>query len=264
MFAVIYLDMALMRALRGTDAGYIVNPYMSGFSILIAFVALLLEFSLLSQKRLASDNETLQSQIEEARKYYEQDKREIELVNLRCHDIRHQIRAMKGKLDAVVVDELTTAIDVYDSHIKTGNEAIDVVLAKYNLYCRNHNIKLTCMLDGSKLNFISYHEIYALFGNAMENAIHAIEPLEEDKRIISITQNSANGFININITNYFKGELEMKDGLPISRKENHGFGVKSMRMLMEKYNGKILVQTNGEIFVLRLFFPLELHREKSN
>ena len=264
MFAVIYLDMALVRALRGTDAGYIVNPYMSGFSILIAFVALLLEFSLLSQKRLASDNETLQSQIEEARKYYEQDKREIELVNLRCHDIRHQIRAMKGKLDAVVVDELTTAIDVYDSHIKTGNEAIDVVLAKYNLYCRNHNIKLTCMLDGSKLNFISYHEIYALFGNAMENAIHAIEPLEEDKRIISITQNSANGFININITNYFKGELEMKDGLPISRKENHGFGVKSMRMLMEKYNGKILVQTNGEIFVLRLFFPLELHREKSN
>ena len=145
MFAVIYLDMALMRALRGTDAGYIVNPYMSGFSILIAFVALLLEFNLLSQKRLASDNETLQSQIEEARKYYEQDKREIELVNLRCHDIRHQIRAMKGKLDAVVVDELTTAIDVYDSHIKTGNEAIDVVLAKYNLYCRNHNIKLTCM-----------------------------------------------------------------------------------------------------------------------
>lgn len=257
MLAVIFLDLALSRALRGTETIGIVMPYLWTFSILIAFVSLLLEFNLLSKKRLEGDYKTLQALLEEARKSYEQDKREIELVNLRCHDIRHQVRAMQGRLDAAVVKELTTAIDVYDSHIKTGNEAIDVVLAKYNLYCRNHKIRFTCMLDGTKLSFIPPHEMYALFGNAMENAIHAVEPLEEEKRIISITEESADGFVNISITNFYKGELEMKDGLPISRRENHGFGVKSMRMLAEKYNGRMHVQTKGEVFVLSLFFPLE-------
>ena len=132
-----------------------------------------------------------------------------------------------------------------------------VVLAKYNLYCRNHKIKFTCMLDGTKFGFMSPHEIYALFGNAMENAVHAVEPLEEEKRIISITEEGAGGFVNISITNFYKGELEMEDGLPVSRRENHGFGVKSMRMLAEKYNGRMHVQTKGEVFVLSLFFPLE-------
>ena len=259
MFAVIVFDLAIGYILEGTEEAKAVMPYLWGFSIVTAFIALLLEFNLLSQKKLAGDYKKLQSLLEDARKRYEQDKREIELVNLRCHDIRHQIRAMGGKLDAAVVNELTTAIDVYDSSIKTGNEAIDVVLAKYNLYCRNHKIKFSCLLDGTKLGFISPHEIYALFGNAMENAIHAVEPLEEEKRIISITENSANGFVNISITNYYKGELEMENGLPVSHAENHGFGVKSMRMLAEKYNGRMYVQAQGEVFVLNLFFPLEVH-----
>ena len=257
MFAVIFLDLALMRAINEMNTREVTRLFVSCFSIVTAFVALLLEFNLLSKKRLEGEYKTLQALLEEARKSYEQDKREIELVNLRCHDIRHQVRAMQGKLDAAVVKELASAIDVYDSHIKTGNEAIDVVLAKYNLYCRNHKIKFTCMLDGTKFDFMSPHEIYALFGNAMENAVHAVEPLEEDKRIISITEEGAGGFVNISITNFYKGELEMEDGLPISRRENHGFGVKSMRMLTEKYNGRMHVRTKGEVFVLDLFFPLE-------
>lgn len=264
MFVIIFLDLALTRVLMGTAAGSIIMPYSAGFSIVTAFIAMMLEFNLLSQKKLAGDNKILQSRLEEARTRYEQDKREIELVNLRCHDIRHQIRAMEGKLDPVVVNELTTAIDVYDSRIKTGNEAIDIVLAKYNLYCRNHKIKFTCMLDGTKLNFISPHEIYALFGNAMENAIRAVEPLDEEKRIISITESSSDGFINVSITNYYKGDLEMKDGLPLSHREGHGFGVRSMRMLTEKYNGRMHIQTNGEVFILNLFFPLEIHHKKAS
>ena len=111
------------------------------------------------------------------------------------------------------------------------------------------------MLDGTKLNFIPEHEIYALFGNAIENAIHAVSSLEEEKRIISITQSCNGELTNVSITNFFKGELEWKDGLPLSRQKNHGFGMRSMRHLIENYGGRMHVLTKDDLFVLNIFLP---------
>jgi len=111
------------------------------------------------------------------------------------------------------------------------------------------------MLDGTKLNSIPEHEIYALFGNAIENAIHAVSALEEEKRIISITQSSYEELINISITNFFKGDLEWQDGLPISQQKNHGFGMRSMRRLIENYGGRMHILTKDDLFVLNIFLP---------
>ena len=95
-----------------------------------------------------------------------------------------------------------------------------------------------------------------MFGNAVENAVTAVSGLEEEKKVISITSIVKGGFMNICITNYFDGSIMMRDGLPMSENDGHGFGVRSMRMIVEKYGGRISVTVKEDLFMLNMFFPL--------
>ena len=74
-------------------------------------------------------------------------------------------------------------ISIYDSMLKTGNEALDVIFAEKSLVCRKNDIKLNCMIDGAKLSFMENTDIYALFGNLMDNAIEAIEKLKDNDNL---------------------------------------------------------------------------------
>lgn len=67
-------------------------------------------------------------------------------------------------------------------------------------------------------------------------------------------------FLTIHIENYFFGDLEFKDGLPITRKNNedyHGYGMKSMRMIVEKYEGCLTTTTINDIFHLNILIPIK-------
>ncbi|MCM1086458.1 MAG: ATP-binding protein [Lachnospiraceae bacterium] len=228
-------------------------------SMLVAMLALALDFSTSFTRHLQVEKEALNKILEEGKKQYEYEKRNAELINLKCHDLKHQLASMKGKIYEEQIEELTEAINIYDGDIKTGNEALDVVLAQKSLYCSHHGIRLTCLLNGENYHFIPIHELYALFNNAIDNAIEAVEKLPEEKRIISVTETVSGGLINLRIENYFDGELNYKDGLPQTNKEGdgHGYGVKSIKMLAEKNGGGISIKATDDTFTLNIFFSVE-------
>jgi sensor histidine kinase regulating citrate/malate metabolism len=143
--------------------------------------------------------------------------------------------------------------------IKTGNQALDIVLMEKGLFCKNHNIQWTCMADGFQLDFMKNEDIYAIFGNAFDNAISAVQKVEEDKRVIGVKMINQNNLLTIQIQNYFNGELEFVDGLPKTTQENkrmHGYGMKSIRYTAEKYFGTITVNTESDIFMLQILIPI--------
>ena len=104
------------------------------------------------------------------------------------HDLKHQIRELRNLSDdqerEVYLDELENDIMIYDTALQTGNRALDIVLMEKALYCKNHGINWTCMADGSKLGMMKVEDIYAIFGNALENAIHAVMDLKDENRIL--------------------------------------------------------------------------------
>ena len=51
----------------------------------------------------------------------------------------------------------------YEARID-GNKVLDAVLTSKSLYCQNNGIGLTCVADGSALNFMEDMDISALFG----------------------------------------------------------------------------------------------------
>ena len=93
---------------------------------------------------------------------YQDNKKNVDLINLKCHDLKHQIRehTAKGNITKDTINELEEIINIYDSNVRTGNEALDLILTEKSLLCQKANIKLSCLADCSNLSFIADSDLY--------------------------------------------------------------------------------------------------------
>lgn len=224
---------------------------------------LALEFSILSNKKLESDLMIMDKLLEEEKKQYQISKQNIQMINLKCHDLKHQIRRLRVNQDVIDREELKEIEDtvgIYDAVTRTGNDALDVILTEKSMLCERETIQITCMAQGERINFMSSSDIYSLFGNALDNAIEAVLRLSEpEKRNISINVRENHNMIIIHLENYFDGTLNIEDGLPKTVKNDtdyHGFGMKSIQMIAEKYQGIVTFHAQDHIFNLDVIIPL--------
>jgi hypothetical protein len=195
---------------------------------------------------------------------FQTSKETINLINHKCHDLKHQIAALRqmenNQEREVYLKGIEDAVEIYDSDLQTGNEALDTVLAEKSLYCRHNNINLLCVADGALLDFINVIDLYTMFGNALDNAIEAVSQVQEnEKRNISVKVYRQNKFLMIQTENFYANAPMMANGLPVTSKVQdgyHGFGVKSILYTAEKYDGCITVHTQNGVFYLQILIPL--------
>ena len=182
---------------------------------------------------------------------------------VRMDDIAVELRISKRTLYEMFSDKeelmfLCTQY-IYDSEMKTGNETLDIVLSEYRIYCNSHGILFTAFADGAALRYMNVSDICSLFGNIMENAVEACERVQDPaRRVISLNVRSLAGQVSVCAENYFEGEVRFADGLPVTRKEDtfrHGYGVKSIRIIADKYGGTMQCGAAGGLFIVRVLFP---------
>ncbi|MBQ3754788.1 MAG: sensor histidine kinase [Clostridia bacterium] len=186
----------------------------------------------------------------------------MELINLKCHDMKHQLRSMlEGQnLDSEFIEETQKAISIFDAQVKTGNDTLDTLLTQKSLLCDSQKIQLTIMLDGSALSFMSAQEINSFFGNAIDNAIEYLLTVDEDKRFIRISSAQNGSIFTIRVENYCETPLKFRaNGLPETTKEDngyHGFGTKSIKTIAQKYGGDASFERRDDLFVVTAIFML--------
>lgn len=216
----------------------------------------------MAQARLEAHD--LQELWKKDRQQYELMKENIEIINIMCHDFRHQIRSAgeHAQLPAQFIQELEHSISVYDSKFQTGNQTLDVILTDKHLRCDAEKIQFTCIADGEKLSFIEHSDLISLLGNALENALeYEITVSDMKNRFINLQIYQKAGFVIINVENYFEGNLAIRDGYPVTHKRDkafHGYGLKSIQRIAKKYNGTMEFSTEGNTFFLSLVFPLPM------
>ncbi len=198
-------------------------------------------------------------------KQFEQSKEAIDYINIKCHDLRKQIRKLKSSSRIITDEELeqiADAIRIYDKTIDSGNETLDLVITEKSLYAHKNQIEMTTMCDGTILNAFSKDEIVTFFSNILDNAIEAVSKIKDPlKRNISLIVKEVAGFIYIEETNYFEGEVELNEtGIKTTKKNTnyHGFGTKSLAYTVKKHNGKITFETNEKKFILKALIPLKM------
>ncbi len=214
------------------------------------------------KEQLERDKAVLEQLFYQSKKQQELTKSTIEIIDRKCHDLKHQISALRT-MDAEErekhIAEIEEAVMIYSNIAKTSNAVINVVLTEKGLLCEQYKIKFTYIVDGDSLAFLDPVDLSSLFGNAIDNAIESVMKEEdEEKRVIKLNVALKGGFLGVHIENYCGDEVIFEDGIPVTGKpdkENHGFGVKSIRFVAEKYGGCVDFGCHAHIFSLNILFP---------
>lgn len=231
---------------------------LSGLVILFAYHILRQEMQV--KYDLEAMRNILQSQYSQYRKSGES----IEMVNRKYHDLKHQIAVLRAEQDSekrlAFLDEMESEIRTYEAQNKTGNSVVDTILTGKSMTCQRHEIELTSVVDGKLLNFIHVMDICTILGNALDNAIEcAIQIEEKEKRLIHVEVLSKKDFVVLRFENYFEGNIQFENNQPATTKANkeyHGYGIKSIKYTVKKYNGWVTIDTKDNWFKLNVVIPL--------
>lgn len=266
--AIIFVDIILnsLTAYSSVKRDTLIGTVIFLYSLISSSLCIWLLFSLLDTKAAQSELKNVQAMWREDKRMYELSKQNVELINIKCHDLKKQLRFLRkqeGEVKREALKEIEQAVNFYDSAVETGNDVLDLIMADKGLYCSQHNITLTCMADGKQLNFISDIDLYSMLINAVDNAIEAVEKYDDpEKRFVRISVSAKNQFVSIRVENWLDkaDDLTLIKGLPRtskSDKSNHGFGLKSMKLIAEKYGGSLAISTEiKNLFLLNILIPL--------
>ena len=234
--------------------------YAASVCLVILLLQVIQMRELRAQKKL-DQSETLWKQ---RQLQYEQSKENVDLINRKVHDLKHQIAALAqtenvGAHRKAFADEVQNMIEVYDSNANTGNEALDTLLMEKGLYCHLHGIDWTCVADGKLLGQIDVVDLFTMMGNALDNAVEGVEKCSpEQYKSISVRIWRKDLFTVIQVENSYAGDIQFENGLPKSSKgddANHGFGIRSIRSIAEKYGGTVTAKAEDQLFTLTILLP---------
>ena len=232
-------------------------------TIIIASVfALGVQYYGLKSGRLEVEKQVIQELLAAERSQYRISRESIDIVNMKCHDLKHQIAAVRRGLEKEsqeALREVEKAVSIYDAVSRTGSESLDAVLTEKILYCERHGILLTYMVDPGALNFLGETDLYALFGNILDNGIEAVMKEDRDRRVIALNIRRVQNMLSVHEENTCSVAPVFRDGLPVTTKTDHmkhGYGVRSSRYLAERYGGHVTFRAENGMFVLDILIPI--------
>lgn len=237
------------------------------YGCLCCVLLLAVQFELILVKKYEEERDFIKRMWVQEKEQYEISKETIDVINLKCHDIKHQIREIgqNKSIERETVEEIESSISIYDAAIQTGHEVLDIILTEKSLRCYKNKILFSCIADGEKLQFMNDTDVYSLFGNALDNAIEAVMKLENpENRIIGLTLRAVGSLVSLNINNSFEGDILFENDLPKTTKADaifHGYGMKSIKVIVEKYGGNLTVSAKNNLFNLDILFPVQKKRQ---
>ena len=235
------------------------------YSLVCALLVILIEFYFSRENRLTQEREVMEQMLQMSYAQQKTSKEAIDIINIKCHDLKHQMGILTRIDDAderhQYIDEMKQAVSIYDATYHTGCESLDYILREKTLLCDEYGISLSCMVEGKSISFMTAPDIYSLFGNILDNAIESARKEKvQDKRLVSFRLNRQGKMIHIHEDNACTDSLQFLNGLPVTTKEdknNHGYGVRSIRYIVEKYRGEMLMRVRDGRFLLDILLPEE-------
>lgn len=243
-----------------------------GLTSILAFMAqfycitvMYLQTALFKNSAIQHELDTMNILWNQQQQQYERAKENIAIINQKCHDLKHQLAAMRTMENSSqrekYIKEIQDSVNIYDAMVKTGNETLDTVLTEKRLICEANHITINCVADGGSLSFMDPVDIYTVMGNALDNAMEAVQAFhKQELRVIDVLIHVRQKFLVISVSNPMQGELEFMGGLPVSTKPRngyHGFGIQSIRSTFHKYGGEVTVEAKDGYFSLCMLMPIK-------
>lgn len=163
------------------------------------------------------------------------------------HDIRGHMQVMRGLLESKNYDELENyLLDMErDPALQKiarlcDNTVLNVILVHHASICKSLDIDIDFDIRQHSVDFISAHDITAIFDNLLTNAEEAAKNTSEKYIKLSATQQGETGVL-ITVINSCNSAPDMDEDGNIKTKkkdkEHHGVGLKSVKQAVQRYHG---------------------------
>lgn len=133
--------------------------------------------------------------------------------------------------------------------IFSGNDALDAVLNTKQTAAHQYGINFDIVITDS-LQFMSADDICVLFGNLLDNAISAAG--QTDTKQIKLNIQPQDTYVSIVLANSVKEDILTSNPTlktTKQKKDGHGYGIKNVRKVVQKYHGLIRFYENSGMFV---------------
>lgn len=233
-------------------------------SLLIAIVMMVIAFD---QYASSKESESYRNMELFQRKLLSHQYAEIKdiYMNMRGwrHDYHNHLQTMKAYLSMNELKELDEYLfkvekdlDAVDNLVKSGNVMMDAILNSKISIMKRHNIEVDfkAILPGDlKINDV---DLCVMVSNLLENAIEACVQVPVEGRFIRIYTEVYGSQFYMSIQNSSKDNLDFNARNYISNKRGeHGFGMKRVQLLVDKYNGFLNLQNEPGIFASEITIP---------
>lgn len=180
------------------------------------------------------------------------------------HDVKNHFLALKGYSEAgdlsglnQYLSELNEDFSVEAKAIKTGQRIVDIVLNQKRNEAEKLDISFEYQAMSGILLPLKDSELCALLGNLLDNALEACEKIEERQRWIQVTLEKKGKMVLLEVANSIDEMPKQKDGQWITSKTDksiHGYGLKSVRRIVDKYEGDFSCQIKESAFYAAVTF----------
>ncbi len=193
-------------------------------------------------------------------------KTSLEAIKTIRHDLKNHMFAIQALIEGNETEKalehislIMNSIGAKKDYAVSGNSIIDSTI-NFKLQGAEHNgIKTTVDLNIPEDLKISSFDLTVILGNLLDNAIEATLKVKEG-RFIDVKMKYDKGRLLIRIDNSYRGEIKEEKGRLLTTKENknnHGIGITSVKKVIQKYDGQILLDYSGQVFSVSILLFLE-------
>lgn len=191
------------------------------------------------------------------------------------HDLKNHAITLRLLLEQGDTQEAMRYLDAFQAlasapagTYRTGNDLLDGLLRQKLSPALEQGIQVRVALDFRAGGFIDPLDLCVLLGNTLDNAVEACQKVApSDGRFIEVSGGLSANCLLIRVKNpCAKGGLPLSEGLPATTKVNkalHGFGLRSVKRVLEHYHGTLTITTGEDHFISTMLIPIPKEAHES-
>ena len=171
------------------------------------------------------------------------------------HDMRLFLSALSVCLEEENIGKAKEMLSSYSSHIDNARlkkycsmDTINYILSDFEAKCTEtgtgfeHEVKIDHLA-------VDVNMFSSILSNALDNALDAQKELPQESRSVRLM---LKGKLLLSVENPIAAAPRFADGLPVSKKEGHGYGTQSIRYMTERLGGKWQFSVKESTFILKV------------
>ena len=207
------------------------------------------------EKRLSDirdDYDKQQEMAEEIRRIQQQ-------IGLLKHDMKNHTLVILSYLEENKTEEARQyAGEILDklnrmyTYVNVGNSLLSYIINSKLSMAKEQGIEIKAEIENLSFSYMDSVDFSSLLNNMLDNAVNGA--LESEGKKLEVNIVSEKGFDVITVKNSIDGSV-FKDNpeLATSKEEpGHGYGMKQMKAVTEKYEGNIDIYEKDGMFVVRV------------